>query len=125
MTNIQEIEEQQFIPQDETQRCWEEARIDLAHVNLSVRSKVAALVAGGRYVVVGNHPYLCKATDAVVGTAAFIVDTFATRADAEAWIRNKYATGNSEEDGDGFVVFPFDIERTRALIDESKDECPF
>ena len=79
------IEHEGFFPAPEVDNIHFEARLArFAHEATNDSSeKILAAVASGLFVVVCDSPWLCRATDAVVGSVTYFKSSHTTREEAE------------------------------------------
>jgi hypothetical protein len=110
----------------EFQNCFSEANDVRRQLHHNGQVEIAALLAAGRFVVVEENPYHCRATDAVAGMVASPVGHFASREEAEAFAAPRAEV--QERYGDGFVYvlprcpgLPQSAHRAVAV----EDDCPF
>jgi hypothetical protein len=88
----------------EFENCFSEARSVASRHNSEGQSKIAALVAAGRFVVVCGYPHHCKATDAFAGTIAQRRSDHASRAEADAVLGALFESGEFDPDCNYYVA---------------------
>lgn len=87
---IQEHEEQNFIHESEASMCYQEAGIARIHRNDEEQQKIQAALALGRFVVVEDCPFYCKATDGLVGNVRYFRAAYESREEADETARQIY-----------------------------------
>jgi len=113
----------------EFQNCFAEAGMVRARLASEGSARINALLAAGRFVVVEESPYYCKATDAVAGMVKDVVSHHASREEAEAAAAPRAEV--MERYGDGYVcvlpalpVRPLDASDAPAVC-PADDAVPF
>jgi hypothetical protein len=87
------------------------------------RSKAAALVRAGKFVVLHCYPVYCRATDAVLGEACAIVSVANTYEEAVGKVLN----AGEPDPEDRYEVLPAPAAQVSAYVPqaESGEEVPF
>ncbi len=110
----------------EFQNCFSEARSRRLNLAFAGSKAIADLLAAGRFVVVEENPYHCRATDAVAGMVAAPIGHFASREEADAFAAPRCEV--QERYGDGFVYVLPRLPVPPASLEwaaPEADDCPF
>jgi hypothetical protein len=120
--NIQEIEEMEFSigRATEAQNCVTEAEGVLWEHNSQERAKIDEAIKAGKFVVVASFPWLCKATDAIVGQGVMFHKAWDSREEANYHVNHKHSYG--EDDDMWYSVEPALPQVAQV---ETEDDVPF
>lgn len=124
MTTIQEIENQQFIPETEAQMCIAEAGMARLRRRAFVQAEMDRDMARGLFLVVENYPWYCKSTDAVVGEGMTVIHKADSREKAVAWLNASYEAGRIDPES-RYVVYPLEVPPATAAAEGTAEDCPF
>ena len=108
---------------NEFQRSHAHERTHLSIANSEERSKIAAVLADGRFAVVAHSTAFCPVTDGILGVAINLVSHFATRAEAQAFLAELHASDPSPDDT--FEIQPMVPAVAVALVAVADDDVPF
>ena len=125
MMTVQEQEHYEFEAgrASEAQNCFEEAQLRIHQLSQRDAGKIADALAEGKFVLVEDVPYHCKATDAFAGTIRSFRAAFDSRGEAEAAGLAVYAKCGNDPDV-LLSVLPVVVPANLPFPDEA-DEVPF
>lgn len=106
MRSIQEQEHLDFLAGSDTEfrNCFSEANMVRRQLAADYRRPIDAALEAGKFVVVDEEPYYCKATDAVAGMVEYLRGVFDTREEADAFALNLFAQEGQFSDGRIYVL---------------------